>query len=272
MSEKTKRPWAGQWYVKHHVGGLGWVPISDSIDRSKSYALGYLNALCSFNPHPEYRLIDKDGCLFEFRSPTSGCGPHHFGRPISGDALRLEEGRKEVPMIEPKPPTIERESGSPVATFPGTFSSVQIVHYEWRERASEMIASRTHHETSKIVGMMEPGKTYTIRILKTVEPERDSYSIGRPPQEWSQRHTTRINVGTMEDLIDRMRVWAHRLGPPLGPLDGGVSADIWRCVNSLQMQEDDRKREEDIELDQFAKENACFDGCSVFSIGSSSLR
>lgn len=53
------------WQVRRE-GVKGWETLSDSVG-NKSYAMGYLNALCSFYPHPEYQLVNNDAVLFETR-------------------------------------------------------------------------------------------------------------------------------------------------------------------------------------------------------------
>lgn len=54
------------WYVERLNSDGHWWPELGSVG-NKSYAMGYLNALDSFNPHPSYRLITNKGELFEIR-------------------------------------------------------------------------------------------------------------------------------------------------------------------------------------------------------------
>jgi len=72
-------PYMNSWHVRRYSDVRDkWVPIDASVG-NRSYALGYLNALDSFYPHPSYRLIDKDGRLHEERrdrsAPNLASGP-----------------------------------------------------------------------------------------------------------------------------------------------------------------------------------------------------
>jgi hypothetical protein len=58
------------WYVEQEGALESWWPLLTSVV-NKSYAMGYLNALDSFNPHPAYRLITNKGELFEVRHARS---------------------------------------------------------------------------------------------------------------------------------------------------------------------------------------------------------
>lgn len=55
------------WYVEQEGALDSWWPLIASVG-NKSYAMGYLNAIDSFNPHPAYRLITNKGELFEIRN------------------------------------------------------------------------------------------------------------------------------------------------------------------------------------------------------------
>lgn len=59
-------PYPNSWYVTQRcaVGDGLWLPLVGSVGR-RDYARGYLAALESFYPHPEYRLISAKGEIAE---------------------------------------------------------------------------------------------------------------------------------------------------------------------------------------------------------------
>jgi hypothetical protein len=57
--------YSNKWYVERQQGG-DW-KIDHASVGTKAYAMGYLNALDSMQPHPPYRLIDKTGQVSETR-------------------------------------------------------------------------------------------------------------------------------------------------------------------------------------------------------------
>lgn len=64
----TSAAYPNSWFVCRKCDATGeWVPLHMSTG-NKSYAMGFLNALDGFYPHPGYRLFTNKGELFEERA------------------------------------------------------------------------------------------------------------------------------------------------------------------------------------------------------------